>query len=155
MGWILSTLDQLNLNPQPAVAVLPLGTGNDLARTLNWGGVCVILLHYWTPFLFFCFMAISFSLRHFLALLIVIKCTLIFIYPEIRLQVFTYHISVYCFTIDPLYSPRDHQLLHHDDQISGTGHYIIQTNGAMLNLPISFALCRATQMNLCQRSCLM
>ncbi|KAJ8340514.1 hypothetical protein SKAU_G00351470 [Synaphobranchus kaupii] len=38
VGWILSTLDQLGLNPQPAVAVLPLGTGNDLARTLNWGG---------------------------------------------------------------------------------------------------------------------
>ncbi|XP_051512164.1 diacylglycerol kinase zeta-like isoform X8 [Myxocyprinus asiaticus] len=38
VGWILSTLDQLQLNPSPAVAVLPLGTGNDLARTLNWGG---------------------------------------------------------------------------------------------------------------------
>ncbi|XP_026070993.1 diacylglycerol kinase zeta-like isoform X2 [Carassius auratus] len=38
VGWILSALDQLQLNPSPAVAVLPLGTGNDLARTLNWGG---------------------------------------------------------------------------------------------------------------------
>ncbi|TRY85769.1 hypothetical protein DNTS_014580 [Danionella cerebrum] len=38
VGWILSALDQLQLKPAPAVAVLPLGTGNDLARTLNWGG---------------------------------------------------------------------------------------------------------------------
>lgn len=37
-GWILSAIDELGIQPCPPVAVLPIGTGNDLARTLNWGG---------------------------------------------------------------------------------------------------------------------
>ncbi|KAF0311441.1 Diacylglycerol kinase zeta [Amphibalanus amphitrite] len=38
VGWVLSVLDQMGFSPPPAIAVLPLGTGNDLARALGWGG---------------------------------------------------------------------------------------------------------------------
>lgn len=39
VGWILSVLDRIGYESKPAIGVLPLGTGNDLARALGWGGV--------------------------------------------------------------------------------------------------------------------
>lgn len=41
VGWLLGSLGELNKDgryPVPPVAIIPLGTGNDLSRSFGWGG---------------------------------------------------------------------------------------------------------------------
>lgn len=40
VSWIINVLERLDINPKlwPSIAILPLGTGNDLARIHGWGG---------------------------------------------------------------------------------------------------------------------
>ncbi|XP_043215694.1 diacylglycerol kinase eta-like isoform X2 [Amphibalanus amphitrite] len=40
VSWVLSHIDKLDMHRQCQVGVLPLGTGNDLARVLGWGSAC-------------------------------------------------------------------------------------------------------------------
>ena len=38
VAWIVSTIENMKLQRWPPIAILPLGTGNDLARIHGWGG---------------------------------------------------------------------------------------------------------------------
>ncbi|XP_063681295.1 diacylglycerol kinase epsilon-like [Bolinopsis microptera] len=37
VGWVLGAIDKMKLQTRPLVCVLPLGTGNDFARSCGWG----------------------------------------------------------------------------------------------------------------------
>ncbi|XP_066989489.1 diacylglycerol kinase 1 isoform X2 [Macrobrachium rosenbergii] len=38
IGWILEQMDKIQWTESPCIGIIPLGTGNDLARCLRWGG---------------------------------------------------------------------------------------------------------------------
>ncbi|XP_068225402.1 diacylglycerol kinase 1 isoform X4 [Palaemon carinicauda] len=38
IGWILEQMDKVQWTESPCIGIIPLGTGNDLARCLRWGG---------------------------------------------------------------------------------------------------------------------
>ncbi|KAK7065337.1 Diacylglycerol kinase N-terminus [Halocaridina rubra] len=38
IGWILEQMDKVQWTEAPCIGIIPLGTGNDLARCLRWGG---------------------------------------------------------------------------------------------------------------------
>lgn len=37
VAWLLKTIKELRLDPPPLLAVMPLGTGNDLSLSFGWG----------------------------------------------------------------------------------------------------------------------
>lgn len=37
IAWVLGVIKKLRLTPEPPVAIMPLGTGNDLSRSFKWG----------------------------------------------------------------------------------------------------------------------